>query len=224
MSWKYVTSGIPDELFDRVDDIPITKEEVRAIVLSKLRLKADYNVIDVGCGSGSITVELCLMVKTGKVYAIDFNPSAIELTRRNLNKFGLAAELIPSLAQEILPTLPAADAIIVGGTWGETEKIIELCVTKLKPGGRIVIDTILIETMYKAITAIKKEHLSDIEIKRQECIHRHYANSSKSCFSNISYQGLIFTFCQLPQIRERCTEKLPCLEGLNGILFCTIMK
>ena len=164
MSWKYVTSGIPDELFDRVDDIPITKEEVRAIVLSKLRLKADYNVIDVGCGSGSITVELCLMVKTGKVYAIDFNPSAIELTRRNLNKFGLAAELIPSLAQEILPTLPAADAIIVGGTWGETERIIELCVTKLKPGGRIVIDTILIETMYKAITAIKKEHLSDIEI------------------------------------------------------------
>ncbi len=164
MSWKYVTSGIPDELFDRVDDIPITKEEVRAIVLSKLRLKANYNVIDVGCGSGSITVELCLMVKTGKVYAIDFNPSAIELTRRNLNKFGLAAELIPSLAQEILPTLPAADAIIVGGTWGETERIIELCVTKLKPGGRIVIDTILIETMYKAITAIKKERLSDIEI------------------------------------------------------------
>ena len=63
-----------------------------------------------------------------------------------------------------MPTLPAADAIIVGGTWGETERIIELCVTKLKPGGRIVIDTILIETMYKAITAIKKERLSDIEI------------------------------------------------------------
>jgi cobalt-precorrin-6B (C15)-methyltransferase len=164
LSWDYVTSGIPDDLFERADDIPITKEEVRAIVLGKLRLKSNYSVIDVGCGSGSITVELCLKIKTGKVYAIDFNPKAIELTRRNLNKFGLDAELIPSLAQETLPVLPGVDAIIVGGTWGETEKIIELCVTKLKPGGRIVVDTILIETMYKAITTIKKLCLSDIDV------------------------------------------------------------
>ena len=56
----------------------MTKEEVRALVMSKLRLKKDFSVIDVGCGSGSITVELCLQMPSGKVYAID-----IDERRRN---------------------------------------------------------------------------------------------------------------------------------------------
>lgn len=162
--WNYRTPGIPDELFERTEQVPITKEDVRALVLSKLRLKENSSAIDIGCGSGSITVELCLQTKDNKVYAIDFEEKATELTRKNLLKFGLKAEVILSKAQDILPLLPQVDAIIIGGTWGNIEQIIRLSIDKLKKGGRLVIDTILIETMYKALTTINEASLDEVDV------------------------------------------------------------
>lgn len=143
--------------------MPITKEDIRAIAISKLRLKEGHSAIDVGCGSGSITVELCLQTK-GNVYAIDFDQKAIELTKKNLQKFGAKAEVILGKAQDALPKLPQVDAIIVGGTWGDTRQVIELAVSRLKKDGRIVIDTILIETMYQALTAINELKLAEVDI------------------------------------------------------------
>jgi cobalt-precorrin-6B (C15)-methyltransferase len=162
--WEYRTPGIPDELFERTEQVPITKEDVRALVISKLRLKENSSAIDVGCGSGSITVELCLQTKANKVYAIDFDQRAIDLTRKNLLKFGLNAQTILSNAQDILPLLPQVDAIIIGGSWGNIEQIIQLSIDRLRKGGRIVIDTILIETMYKAINTIYKEKLDEADV------------------------------------------------------------
>ena len=162
--WDYSTPGIPDELFDRTEEVPITKEDIRAIVISKLRLKEGHSAIDVGCGSGSITVELCLQTK-GKVYAIDFDEKAVELTKKNLQKFGVKAEeVILAKAQDVLPNLPQVNSIIVGGTWGDAKQVIGLAVGRLKKGGRIVIDTILIETMYQALTAINELELNEIDI------------------------------------------------------------
>jgi cobalt-precorrin-6B (C15)-methyltransferase len=162
--WDYRTPGIPDELFERTEEVPITKEDIRTIAISKLRLKDGYSAIDVGCGSGSITVELCLQTK-GKVYAIDFDEKAVDLTKRNLQKFGVKAEeVILGKAQDILPKLSEVDAVIVGGTWGDTKQVIELAVGKLKKGGRIVIDTIVIETMYHALAAINELELKEIDI------------------------------------------------------------
>lgn len=161
--WDYRTPGIPDELFERTEEVPITKEEIRAVAISKLRLKEGQSAIDIGCGSGSITVELCLQTK-GNVFAIDFDQKAIELTKKNLQKFGANAEVIVGKAQDILPKLPQADAVMVGGTWGDTRRVIELAVDKLKKGGRIVIDTILIETMYQALATINELKLAEIDI------------------------------------------------------------
>jgi cobalt-precorrin-6B (C15)-methyltransferase len=162
--WDYRTPGIPDELFDRTDEVPITKEDIRAIAISKLRLKEGHSAIDVGCGSGSITVELCLQTK-GKVYAIDFDEKAVELTKKNLQKFGVKAEeVMLAKAQDVLPKLPQVDAIIVGGTWGDAKQVIELALGRLKKGGRIVIDTILIETMYQALAAVNEIELNEIDI------------------------------------------------------------
>ena len=164
MLWDYRTPGIPDELFERTEQDPITKEDVRALVISKLRLKENSSAIDIGCGSGSITVELCLQTKANKVYAIDFDQKAIDLTRKNLLKFGLNAQTMLSNAQDILPHLPQVDAIIIGGSWGNIEQIIQLSIDRLRKGGRIVIDTILIETMYKAINTIYKEKLDEADV------------------------------------------------------------
>jgi cobalt-precorrin-6B (C15)-methyltransferase len=164
MLWSYRTGGIPDELFERSEEVPITKEEIRALVISKLRLREESCAIDVGCGSGSITVELCLQARGGRVYAIDFDKTAIELTKRNLFKFGVKAELILSSAQDILPSIPQADAVIIGGSSGDTAKVIRLGIDRLKKGGRIVIDTILVETLYHAISTINETKLCEVDI------------------------------------------------------------
>lgn len=161
--WEYRTPGIPDELFERTEEVPITKEDIRTIAISKLRLKEGQAVIDIGCGSGSVTVELCLQTK-GKIYAIDFDKNAIELTKRNLQKFGVQAEIILGKAQDILPKLPQVDAVIVGGTWGDTERVIQLAIDRLKTGGRIVIDTILIETMYHALAIVNEMQLKEADV------------------------------------------------------------
>jgi cobalt-precorrin-6B (C15)-methyltransferase len=161
--WDYRTPGIPDELFERTEEVPITKEDIRAIAVSKLRLKEGHSAIDVGCGSGSITVELYLQTR-GTVYAIDFDSNAVELTKKNLGKFGAKAQVILGNAQEVLPSLPQVDAVIVGGTWGDAKQVIQLAVDRLKKGGRIVIDTILIETMYQALTTVGELKLAEVDI------------------------------------------------------------
>ncbi|HEY9492674.1 MAG TPA: precorrin-6Y C5,15-methyltransferase (decarboxylating) subunit CbiT [Nitrososphaeraceae archaeon] len=164
MLWNYHTPGIPDELFERTEQVPITKQDVRALVISKLRLREGFSAIDIGCGSGSLTVEVCLQTKGDRVYAIDYDEKAVELTKKNLLRFGVEAEIVLSKAQDVLPLLPQVDAVIIGGTWGDTEEIIRLGIDRLKKGGRIVIDTILIETMYKAITTINEANLNEIDI------------------------------------------------------------
>jgi cobalt-precorrin-6B (C15)-methyltransferase len=162
--WNYRTPGIPDELFETDQEVPITKEEIRAIAISKLRLKEGFAAIDIGCGSGSITVELCLQTNSNNVYAIDFNEKAINLTKKNLSKFGVKALTMLARAEDVLPTLPKVDAIMIGGSWGNICQILTLAIDRLVNGGRIVIDTILIETMYKALDTLRYSRLSGIDI------------------------------------------------------------
>jgi cobalt-precorrin-6B (C15)-methyltransferase len=164
MIWNHRTPGIPDELFETDQEIPITKEEVRAIVISKLRLNEGLSAIDVGCGSGSITVEICLQTRSDNIYAIDVNERAIDLTKINLNKFGVKAKTMLARAEDILPTLPKVDAIIIGGSWGNIHQVLSLAADRLVKGGRIVIDTILIETTYKTLDALQGLKLSAIDI------------------------------------------------------------
>lgn len=164
--WKYRTPGIPDEYFDRTEDVPITKEEARAVQISKARLSEGNVVYDIGCGSGSITVEAALQIgNAGKVYAVDVDPKAAELTQRNLAKFGVSnVEVILSDAKSRIPGLPDADTVFIGGTGGDTQEIIRLCHGKLKSGARIVIGVILIETLYSVLDVIYKLDFSEVDV------------------------------------------------------------
>jgi cobalt-precorrin-6B (C15)-methyltransferase len=164
MIWDNKTPGIPDEFFLREEEVPITKEEVRSIVISKLRLKETNSVIDIGCGSGSITVELCLQCQKGTVFGVDLDLQAINLTKKNLEKFKVHADIRHGNAIDILESLPFVDGIVIGGTTGRTEELIDLSINKLKNGGRLVITTILIETMFKAMKTVNKSNfLKDID-------------------------------------------------------------
>ena len=164
--WDYKTPGIPDEEFERTEKVPITKEEVRTIQISKARLKPGQTVYDVGCGSGSISVESALQVESsGKVIAIDYDQNAVNLTKKNLEKFGLSnVSVILGNAKEKISELEEADAIFVGGTGGDTKEIVELSEKKLKTGGRIVIGIILIETLYSVLQVMDTLQFKDVDI------------------------------------------------------------
>lgn len=164
--WNYKTPGIPDEYFERTEDVPITKEEVRTIQISKARLKPGQTVYDIGCGSGSISIEAAFQVESsGKVLAIDYDEKAIELTKKNMDKFGLSnISVIFGNAKEKILELEEADVIFIGGTGGDTKEIVEISQNKLKSGGRIVIGTILIETLYSVLQILDKLQFESVDI------------------------------------------------------------
>jgi cobalt-precorrin-6B (C15)-methyltransferase len=159
MAWNSKSPGIPDEFFLREEEVPITKEEVRSIIISKLRLTENSSVIDIGCGSGSITVELCLQCQKGKVFGVDLDSQAVNLTKNNLEKFKVYAEIRLGNAIDILESLPLVDGIVIGGTTGKTEALIDQSISKLNHGGRLVITTILIESMFKAMKTVNESNL-----------------------------------------------------------------
>ncbi len=164
--WRHKTPGIPDERFERTDKVPITKEEVRVVQISKARLDEGQTVYDIGCGSGSVAVEAGLQVgDSGKIFAVDLDERAIDLTRRNLERFGVSnVELILGNAKEKIPDLPPADSIFIGGTGRDTKEIVRLCEGKLTGGGRIVVGVILIETLYSVLRALDRLDFSDVDI------------------------------------------------------------
>ena len=163
--WNYKTPGIPDDFFERSENVPITKEEIRVVQISKARLCPGYTVFDIGCGSGSISIESAIQIESGKVIAIDYDPNAIELTKRNIEKFGLTnISVILGNAKEKISELEQADAIFIGGTGGDTEEIVKICQDKLKSGGRMVIGVILIETLYSVLQVIEKLKFDSVDI------------------------------------------------------------
>jgi cobalt-precorrin-6B (C15)-methyltransferase len=164
--WKFKTPGIPDEYFERVEKVPITKEEVRVIQISKARLKLGQVVYDIGCGSGSISIEAALQIgSSGKVLAVDYDENAIDLTKKNMKKFEVSnISTIYGNAKEKILDLEEADTIFIGGTGGDTKEIVELSQDKLKSGGRIVVGIILIETLYSVLQILDKLQFESVDI------------------------------------------------------------
>lgn len=148
--WKYQTPGIPDDKFIR-GNIPMTKEEVRAVTISKLRLQEDSIIYDIGAGTGSLTVEAALQARAGQVYAIERANTGVKLINSNLAKFGLDnVEVIAGTAPEAFKDLPPVDRVIIGGSGGRLKEILEAVDHKLAINGRIVINAITLDTLTTA--------------------------------------------------------------------------
>ena len=148
---------IPDENFICVPEVPgPTKEEIRCLVMCKAQITNNDVVVDVGCGSGGITVESALRAK--KVYAIDKNTDAVKLTKDNLinHKVSGKVQLMEGDALEILDDLQSFDVLLVGGSSGDLPLILSLGYEKLKKGGKIIVLSILLETKVEAVDTLKK--------------------------------------------------------------------
>lgn len=140
-----------------------TKEEVRCLVMCKSNIKPDDTVLEIGCGTGGLTLEFACRCK--KVYSVDKNPDAIFLTSQNLKKHDLKdkVELFESEALDIINKINDFDVLMIGGSGGDLPKILEKCSEKISDKKKIIITAILIETKNEAINTLKKLGF-DIEV------------------------------------------------------------
>lgn len=158
-----VMSGIPDSSFLR-GEVPMTKEEVRTISLSKMHLKKDSIVYDIGAGTGSVSVEAARLVDVGHVYAVETKEEAVELIRENARKFGTDnLTVVPGMAPEALEELSAPDVVFIGGSKGHLKEIIDVIVKK-NPKARIVLNAITLETVMEALECLKNRKYLEDEI------------------------------------------------------------
>lgn len=149
MKW-HKTHGIPDDLFIR-SDVPMTKEEIRSVVLSKLRLDDVSIVIDIGAGTGSVSVECGLIARSGRVYCVERNETAQELIRKNAELFELEnITVLGGEAPEVLEGIKEFDRVFVGGSGGRLYDLLRWIDERLRPGGRVVVDAITMETLAAA--------------------------------------------------------------------------
>ena len=161
--YPYATCGIQDHMFKR-GNVPMTKEEIRAVSISKLRIAENSIVFDIGSGTGSVTVECGLKAKKGKVYGFEKNSEAVELTRDNLRKFGVYnSEVIAGDALTSIKNLDVSPTrAFLGGTGGDMQEILEVLSQKSE-NIRVVVNCITIESVYEAIKGFESVGYENVE-------------------------------------------------------------
>lgn len=170
--------GLSDDAFIRGDGpraVPMTKSEVRAVSLSKLRLTEDAVVYDVGAGTGSVSVEMALNCPKGRVYAIECRKDAADLIEKNAAKFLLRnLEVVRGTAPEAMEALPAPTHAFIGGTGGNMAEIIEAIVGK-NPTARIVVNAIALESVGEIADIATGFDFEDCEIIQLSLARSHKA-------------------------------------------------
>ena len=191
--WPYASSGIPDELFIR-GDVPMTKQEVRAVALAKLRLTATDTVWDVGAGTGSVSIEAALVARAGSVWAVERNAAGVRLIRENADAFGCGnVHAVPGVAPEALAKLPIPDAVFVGGSAGELPSIVEAALEK-NLQVRLCVPCVTVETLTEACALLSGSRFKGFEAcqvsaARAEAVGSHHLMKAQNPVFLVSARG-----------------------------------
>ena len=191
--WPYASSGIPDELFIR-GDVPMTKQEVRAVALAKLRLTATDTVWDVGAGTGSVSIEAALVARAGSVWAVERNAAGVRLIRENADAFGCGnVHAVPGVAPEALVKLPVPDAVFVGGSAGEFPSIVEAALEK-NSQVRLCVPCVTVETLTEACALLSGSRFKGFEAcqvsaARAEAVGSHHLMKAQNPVFLVSARG-----------------------------------
>lgn len=142
--------GIADEEFSSAKKL-ITREEVRAVSLAKLRLRHDMTLWDIGAGSGSVSIEADHLMPNGRVFAVERNPQYLKHLKENLRKFNCRnITLVDAEAPVCLDDLPDPDRVFIGGSGGRLWQILEAADGRLPTGGRVVLNAVTLDTLTAA--------------------------------------------------------------------------
>lgn len=153
-----VLFGQPDASFEQrfPEKGLITKNEVRAVSLARLQLRSDSIVWDIGAGSGAVGIEAARLCRDGHVYAIEKNADDVAIARRNRRSMGVHNyTLVHGKAPAGLEGWANPDAVFIGGSGGELAELITLALSRLRPGGWLVMNFVTIENLAAAVEALK---------------------------------------------------------------------
>lgn len=154
--------GIDDSEFIRAK-VPMTKEEIRVLAISKMKINHDSIIVDAGAGTGSVSIECALIADKGKVYAYEKNADAVKLINANKEKFSVEnLKIIEGEAPGIIHVKEKIDAMFIGGGGGNIPDIIKTAASLLKPDGRIVINAVLLETLSESIKCLEQNEFRNI--------------------------------------------------------------
>ena len=155
--------GLADGAFVR-SHVPMTRQEVRAVAIAKLRPQVGDTMYDVGAGTGSCSVELALQAPLGQVYALEEKDTALELLASQKERFNLPnMTIVAGNAAATIPALPAPDCVFIGGTKGELPAILDGIYAKNK-ACRVVLTAIALETVSAIVTYYAAHTAYDLDI------------------------------------------------------------
>ncbi len=156
--------GLPDDAFQRGEAVPMTKREVRCCALSHLALTAEAVCWDVGAGTGSVSIEMALLARKGRVYAVEKNENALALLAENRKKFHVSnLEIVPGRAPEACRELPAPTHVFIGGSTGGLRDIVTLVLEK-NPNARLVLTAVTLESVAEMEQLVKEFNFADADI------------------------------------------------------------
>jgi precorrin-6Y C5,15-methyltransferase (decarboxylating) len=164
--------GLADDLFEH--DGQITKREIRALTLSSLAPRRGELLWDVGAGSGSVAIEWMLADPSLSAVAIERRSDRAARIRRNALTFGVPdLQVLEGAAPAVLEGLQQPDAVFVGGG-ATTSGMIEAIQLKLRPGGRLVINAVTLESEAILLKAHDQQggNLLRVDIQRARPIGR----------------------------------------------------
>ncbi|MGF1490550.1 MAG: precorrin-6Y C5,15-methyltransferase subunit CbiT [Prochloraceae cyanobacterium] len=196
MLWPYATPGIPDNLFERLPGIPLSKREVRLLLISSLRMKPDSVLWDIGAGTGTIPVEMGLLCPNGKILAVERDEEVANLIRHNCYRFGVDnVEVMQGSAPECLSKLkPLPHRVCLEGG-KPIEKILKQVWEYLQPSGRIVATASNLENLY-----LISEALAQLQARNMEVV--------QSAVNRLETRGIHQTFAAVDPIFILSGEKL----------------
>jgi cobalt-precorrin-6B (C15)-methyltransferase len=196
MLWPYKTPGIPDQLFERLPGIPLSKREVRVLILSSLRMKPDAVFWDIGAGTGTIPVEIGLLSPQGKIVAIERDEEVAKLIKRNCDRFGVDnVEVIQGSAPECLEAIKPRPNLVCLEGGKPIKEILKQTWKYLEPEGRIVATVSNLENLY-----IISEGLYELQARNIEVV--------QSAVNRLETRGMHQTFAAVNPMFILSGEKL----------------
>lgn len=163
---RRLVPGLPDEVFAR-GDVPLTKREIRCLTLSALEIREGDRILDVGAGSGGLSIECALLLEAGGgfVWAVEKEAPAADLLAENIARQGLTnVTLVRGTAPAALGGLGPFDGIIIGGSGGRLQAIVEEAGRILQPGGTLVLNCILLDTLHEGLAFLQEGPFEEVRI------------------------------------------------------------
>ncbi|MGD9823583.1 precorrin-6y C5,15-methyltransferase (decarboxylating) subunit CbiE [Desulfobacter sp.] len=149
--------GTPDNRFVHEKGL-ITKSPVRVLSLAALALAPDNTLWDLGAGSGSVGIEATLFLPDGFVYAVEKNQTRAAQIKANVERYKVKnLSVIQAELPHGLANLPTPDRVFIGGSGKNMDQVLDVVAEVLIPLGRIVVNTVLIETLHLAVSVLEKK-------------------------------------------------------------------